>query len=211
LPRKDRVLPHHHARPAERVDLADLVLGEVRQIVPAERGAVGEQPPQPSDPVEGDGRRRERPPALGRERPVRVEDAAPGGPGLRPPVHKGDEGAEGVLLKDRVGVEDEGVAPARAPERLVVRHGESDVLLVRDQVDVGEPLADHLRRPVGRVVVDDERLDGEAGARPLDRPERLLQELPDVVRHDYDRHVHRSGLGRGAGGRGRRDGHGRAK
>ena len=202
LPRKDRVLSHHHARARERVDLADLVEREVRQVVAAEGGALGEELAQARDAVEGDRGRREGAAALGREGAVRVEDAAADCARLGVVVHEGDHRAERVLLEDRVRVEDQHVAPRRLADGLIVGRREAHVLLVCDQPHVREALADHLRRAVRRVVVDDERLDRQPRARLLDRPERLLQELPHVVRHDDDGHVDgvRRGLEAGRGG-----------
>jgi len=135
----------------------------------------------------------ERPPAFRREGAVRVQNAAANGSSLWLRVHKGDQLAKRVLLEKRIRVQDEQVAPLCLSYSLIVGACETNIFLVRNQASVWKPAPDHLRGSIDRIVVDDKRLDRQFPAGALDRSERLLQKLADVVVHDDHRDVNRRG------------------
>ena len=88
-------------------------------------------------------------------------------------VHEVNALHKGVVLDDGVGVEKQQALARAAGECLVVGAGEAHVLVVLDNVHVGEVLTHHLHASVDRVVVNHPHVECQlraVGQPPL-RPE----------------------------------------
>src|SRR5690606_20725013 len=106
---------------------------------------------------------------------------------VRMGVEIGHQGGEGVAENFGVGIEQEDVAPARPGQPQVIAGGEADVLRAGDQLDPGELGGDHFRAAVGGGAIDDDDLQGEIAASPVDGGEAGAQQVAHVPANDDDR------------------------
>ena len=121
---------------------------------------------------------------------VRVDQDQPlNRTGARVAIRGRDEPGGPVGLGHGVEVEEQEVAAARQRRALVAGAAEADVLLVAHEADALDALG-LVRRPVGRVVVHDDRLDAAAGLAHTACEARAEDAAPVVV-HDDDGRVER--------------------
>ena len=95
----------------------------------------------------------------GLTRPVGIERAAAVEPVLGARAREAHEAVERAVVHDRVRVEQQQVLAARLLGGAVDSGGEAEVLVEREQPDVRELCADHLRGTVAGVVVEHDHLE----------------------------------------------------
>ena len=106
-------------------------------------------------------------------------------------------------MHDRVRVEQQQVLAARLLGGAVDSGGEAEVLVEREQPDVRELCADHLRGPVAGVVVEHDHLERQAGLLRGERGQAVARGVAAPVGDDEDREVDDSArLRLGLGGAG---------
>ena len=207
-------LVHHDAGRAEQAGLApEQPGGELEIVVPQEVVSLGQAPGAADAGVHQDRHERRRPdrqaPGRGRGEALRLagERLGPGGVhrvrAAIGPHHPAGDQRRRPARAQRTGVE-HGLERARFRHRVVVHQpdqvgrvgqgqrqavgepaGAAGVALHRGQPHGGEAGADHLRRVVGRGVVDhDDRVRGPGLSQH--RGQRLDQQVPPVV-GDHDR------------------------
>ena len=103
-------------------------------------------------------------------------------------VEEGRHGFQRSLGQNDIGVEQEHELARRPPIRLVDRSGESQILVVLDEGDVGSS-GKCIRRAVDGPVIDDDDLTGDILRRLGSGIETPKHEIPCVPVHDQDRHA----------------------
>ncbi len=179
-------LPHEHIGPRKHVHDMVLLLVEVTQMVFAKRLALGKQPAQPENLVEGDPRRGQPAFALGEEAALAVDHLHAERTRVGVGVHEFQAFLERRFLDHRVGIEEQDVFAGGDAHREVVARREAEVFLAFDQRNVGEAFAEHRLAAIHRIVVHHIHLRIDALDRSTHREQALLDEMLDIVIDDDD-------------------------
>jgi hypothetical protein len=140
----DHLATNEQEGPGYGVHLVRLHRVEIGQIVLGHHLASRKQAAQTGEPEEGHRRRRNTPAAGKLQRAILVQHSAAGDADIGIGVHELHHPVDRAILDERVRVQEQDVVRPALADRLVVGPGEADVVLVLDEVNVGEALLEHL-------------------------------------------------------------------
>ena len=175
-----------HAGTGDDLYLAGLLLVEVAHVVAAEDARAGEEGGETGHLAEGDEGCGEAAAALEGEGAVGAQHIGPCPTRLGMEVHEADHIGKGMLSDDGVGVEQQHILAGREAYGLVVGTGESYILGILDEGDLGETLAQIGYGAIGGEVVDHEDFDLQSFRGAAHGVEALREVVLDVVVDDDD-------------------------
>jgi hypothetical protein len=167
-------------------DLADRVALPAAERLRVEHAIALERGRQHRREAEHAPERRLAPARAETELAVRPESPAAVEAVLRTAAREPDQVGDGSLVHHGVGVEEEQVLAASLLGRSVDARREAEVLVEREQPDLRELAADHLRGAVAGSVVEDDHLEVDAFGTVVDRRETLPRRLAALVGDDDD-------------------------
>ena len=182
--------PHEHECTRQNFHLVGLVIGKMAHVIPRETLAVREKLAQAEHLIKRRCWRRQTALRLRQELSLAINHLHTKTTRVRVAIHKGDTFAEGVVLDNSIGVQQEHILPCRYADSLVVGLGKTYIVLVGDNLHLRKLLRQHLQRTVNGVVINDKHFTLNALHGAAHRIEALFEEVFDVVVDDDDRELH---------------------